>query len=229
MLHSFSHRRPSKETIKYLYNIIPDPIACKERKHCGPSLHYRGSGFKFRFRFEVATDSLPLIHNQVLWGKGNRLCQQQVNYTAKRTHWNKHRLQLSPQDLWQFLIQWLRGRTVKKYRKRKWDSVYFPSETVNSCCCTEGCFMEQKHLDLCVVFPLIDCPGPRLLWVYWILSEHLLECWEDENYGFRRHTTAALQTQTEKNNCGSPHRGTNGDRKRRDTERRAAQTYCTVS
>lgn len=118
---------------------------------------------------------------------------------------------------------------VKKSRKRKWDSVYFTSETVNSCCCTEGCFMEQKHLDLCVVLPLIDCPGPRLLRVCWILSEHLLECWEDENHRLRRHTTAAWQTEAEKNNCGSPHRGTNGDRKRGDIERRVAQTYSMVS
>lgn len=59
--------------------------------------------------------------------------------------------------------------------------------------------MEQKQPDLCVVFSLIDCPGLRLLGVCCILSEYLLECWEDKNHRLSHHTTeAAWQIQTKR-------------------------------
>lgn len=60
--------------------------------------------------------------------------------------------------------------------------------------------MEQKQPHLCVVFSLIDCSGPRLLGARWILSEYLLECWEDKNHNPRHHTTEAewqIQTKRE--------------------------------
>lgn len=76
---------------------------------------------------------------------------------------------------------------VEKYRKRKRDSINSTQQTLNGCCCTEGCFMEQKQPDLCVVFSLIDCPGLRLLGVCRILSEYLLECWEDKNHRLSSH------------------------------------------
>lgn len=61
--------------------------------------------------------------------------------------------------------------------------------------------MEQKQPDLCVVFSLIDCPGLRLLGVRRVLSEYLLECWEDKNHSLSHHTTEAewrIQTKSER-------------------------------
>lgn len=65
---------------------------------------------------------------------------------------------------------------VEKHRERKGKSINSTSQTLNGCCCSEGCFMEQKLPDLCVVSSLIDCPGLRLLGMRRILSEYLLEC-----------------------------------------------------
>lgn len=49
--------------------------------------------------------------------------------------------------------------------------------------------MEQKPPDLCAAFSLIDCPGLRLLRVRFVLSEYLLECWEDKNHSLSHHNT----------------------------------------
>lgn len=86
---------------------------------------------------------------------------------------------------------------MEKYRERKSESINFTSKTLNGCCCSEGCFMEQKQPDLCVVFSLIDCPGLRLLGVCCVLSEYLLKCWEDKNHSLSHLTTEAkCQMQT---------------------------------
>ncbi len=94
-----------------------------------------------------------------------------------------------------------------KYRKRKQESINSTSQTLNGCCCFEGCFMEQKQSDLCVVFSLIDCLGLRLLGVHCVLSEYLLECWGDKNHSLSHYTTEAeWQIQT-KRKAGKAHTG----------------------
>lgn len=62
--------------------------------------------------------------------------------------------------------------------------------------------MEQKQPDLCVVFSLIDCPGLRLLGVRCVLSEYLLECWEDKNHSLSHYTTEARVANTKQNARG---------------------------
>lgn len=75
--------------------------------------------------------------------------------------------------------------------------------------------MEQKQPHLCVVFSLIDCSGPRLLGARWILSEYLLECWEDKNHNPRHHTTeAGKYKQTERQR--KPTQTDKGERGRKD-------------
>lgn len=61
----------------------------------------------------------------------------------------------------------------------------------------KGCFMKQKHPDLCGVPSLIDYSGPRLHGVCCVLSEYLAERWEDKNHSLKQDATeAARPTQT---------------------------------
>lgn len=61
----------------------------------------------------------------------------------------------------------------------------------------------QKQPDLSVVFSLIDRSGPGLLTARHILSECLLECWEDKN---RR---GKHMKKKKRRSCRGPHKGTN--------------------
>lgn len=117
----------------------------------------------------------------------------------------------------------------KKHRERKRGSINSTSQTLNGCCCSEGCFMEQKQPDLCVVFSLIDCPGLRLLGVRRVLSEYLLECWEDKNHSLSHHTTEAeWRIQTKKREAKEAHTdgqtGTQRKRRRRAERHREAES-----
>lgn len=119
------------------------------------------------------------------------------------------------------------GGWRKKHRERKRGSINSTSQTLNGCCCSEGCFMEQKQPDLCVVFSLIDCPGLRLLGVRRVLSEYLLECWEDKNHSLSHHTTEAeWRIQTKKREAKEAHTdgqtGTQRKRRRRAERQREA-------